>query len=115
MSKNTSNTIIALATGAVVGAGLALLYAPQSGEKTRKQLKKEAKNAKKALEDKYDEASSKLSEFADSAKSQFETRLNSTFSKAKEKTDDILASMENELATLKKKNDELLKDLKSKK
>ena len=47
MSNNTGNTLIALVTGAVVGAGLGLLYAPQSGDKTRKQLKKEAKNAKR--------------------------------------------------------------------
>lgn len=115
MSKNTGNTLVALATGAVIGAGLALLYAPQSGEKTRKQLAKEAKNAKKALEDKYEETSSQLSDFAQKTKEQLEKKLESTFSKAKTKTDEVLASMESELAALKKKNDELLKDLKAKK
>ncbi|GGE35360.1 YtxH domain-containing protein [Psychroflexus planctonicus] len=113
MSNNTGNTLIALVTGAVVGAGLGLLYAPQSGEKTRKQLKKEAKNARKALEDKYDETSSQLSEFAESAKSQLESKFESTFSKAQSKSDELLTSLENELAELKKKNSELMKDLKS--
>ncbi|GGE13200.1 YtxH domain-containing protein [Psychroflexus salis] len=113
MSNNTGNTLIALITGAAVGAGLGLLYAPQSGEKTRKQLKKEAKNAKRSLEGKYEEAYSQLGEFAESAKSKFENQLNSTFSKAKTKSEDLINSMENELAELKKKNEDLLKELKS--
>lgn len=33
--------------GALVGAGVALLYAPQTGEETRKQLKVKADEAKK--------------------------------------------------------------------
>ena len=37
MSK-TSNTILALVTGAAIGAGLGLLYAPESGDKTRKKI-----------------------------------------------------------------------------
>lgn len=113
MSDNTGNTLIALLTGAVVGAGLGLLYAPQSGKKTRKQIAKEAKNAQKALEEKYDEASEQLSEFASEAKSKFEKKLNSTIDQAKGKSDDLLATMEKELANLKKKNDELVKELKS--
>jgi gas vesicle protein len=32
-------------TGAVIGAGLGLLYAPQSGVETRKQIKRYAKRA----------------------------------------------------------------------
>lgn len=40
-----------IAAGAIIGAGLALLYAPQSGEETRKQIKKKAEEVKnKAIE-----------------------------------------------------------------
>ncbi|MGM0635516.1 MAG: YtxH domain-containing protein [Bacteroidota bacterium] len=113
MSNNTGNTLIALATGAIVGAGLGLLYAPQSGEKTRKQLKKEAKNAKKALADKYDETASQLSDYAETAKEKFESQLDKTFSKAKDKSDDLIGMMESELDDLKKKNKELMKELES--
>ena len=45
MSK-TSNTILALVTGAAIGAGLGLLYAPESGDKTRKKISKNAKEVK---------------------------------------------------------------------
>lgn len=113
MSDNTGNILIALLTGAFVGAGLGILYAPQSGDKTRKQIKKEAKNAKKSLEKKYNEASDKLSEFAEEAKSKFEEKLDSTIHQAQGKSNNLLASMEEELAALKKKNDELMKDLKA--
>ncbi|MCH8534923.1 MAG: YtxH domain-containing protein [Flavobacteriaceae bacterium] len=113
MSDNTGNTLIALLTGAAVGATLGLLYAPQSGEKTRKQIKKEAKNAQKSLEKKYDEASEKLSEYANEAKSKFEEKLNSTIDQAKGKSDSLLATMESELENLKKKNADLMKELKS--
>lgn len=42
---------IALSLGALAGAVAALLYAPQSGEKTRKQLKRSLEDAGDALED----------------------------------------------------------------
>lgn len=40
MSENTgSKMFFSFLTGAAIGAGLALLFAPQSGKDTRKQLK----------------------------------------------------------------------------
>lgn len=40
MSENTgSKMFFSFLSGAVVGAGLALLFAPQSGKETRKQIK----------------------------------------------------------------------------
>jgi gas vesicle protein len=38
---------VMLMAGGLLGAGLALLYAPQSGEKTRKELNRYAKKARK--------------------------------------------------------------------
>lgn len=115
MSNNTGNTILALLTGTAVGVGLGLLYAPQSGEKTRKQLKDEADHLKENLNRKYDETSSSLSDYAKSARKSIEERLEKTFSNASNKADDMLSNLENELAELKKKNAELQKELKSSK
>ena len=42
---NTGSTLLALVTGAAIGAGIGLLYAPDKGEKTRKKLKKDALDA----------------------------------------------------------------------
>ena len=43
--KNT-NILVSFLIGGIVGAGLALLFAPQSGKKTRKQLAEMADEAK---------------------------------------------------------------------
>ncbi|OGO18703.1 MAG: hypothetical protein A2Z02_06330 [Chloroflexi bacterium RBG_16_48_7] len=46
--RNNSSSIIWLLVGAAIGASIALLYAPQSGEETRHLLKeKEAKAREK--------------------------------------------------------------------
>ncbi len=48
MSENNSNTLgvmLAFVVGGVIGAGLALLYAPSSGEETRRRLRLEAERA----------------------------------------------------------------------
>ncbi len=43
--------VFALGIGAAVGAGLALLYAPQSGVQTRKKIKRSAEDAAEYLEE----------------------------------------------------------------
>lgn len=60
MSENNKSTpvggyLAAFAIGALAGAGIALLYAPQSGEETRKMLAKRANNMKKAAADAIDD------------------------------------------------------------
>jgi gas vesicle protein len=111
MSNNTTNTISALLTGAALGAAFGILYAPQSGEETRNQLKEEAGKAKDKLGKQYEDLSGQVSEYAMSAKSKFEERVNKLFSKASEQADDILANMEGELEELRKKNKGLVKEL----
>jgi len=111
MSNNTGNTIVALLTGAAIGAGFGLLYAPQSGKETREQLKEEAGKAKDKLSHEYEDLSSQVSEFADTAKSKFEKRINKLFKSANNQADDILAKMETELDDLRKKNADLVKEL----
>ena len=72
---NTGSTLLALITGAAIGAGVGLLYAPDSGEKTRKKLKDESKKAQDKLNKKYTETSSNLTEKAKQARVDFETRF----------------------------------------
>ena len=111
MSDNTGNTIIALITGAIVGAGIGILYAPQSGKETRKQIKDEALKAKDKLSEEYDYLTDQVSEFAEDAKEKFEDNIQSLFKKANSKADDILASLEEELHELRLKNQELAEEL----
>lgn len=107
MSSNTGQTLIALLTGAAIGAGLGILYAPDKGSKTRDKLSKEAKKAQKTLNKQIQETSHTLSEKAQKAKYSFEQKLNETLSSASFKADDILLAMEDKLEALRKQNAKL--------
>jgi len=54
--------VMAFSLGALFGAGLALILAPQSGEKTRKELEKKSRKWKKQAGKKIDSASETLKE-----------------------------------------------------
>ena len=71
---NTGNTLLALVTGAAIGAAVGLLYAPDSGDKTREKLNKDAKKAQDKFNKKYKETSSNLTSKAKQAKLDFESR-----------------------------------------
>jgi gas vesicle protein len=109
---NTGNTFLALITGAAIGAGIGLLYAPDKGENTRKKLNKEAKKARKQLDEQVRETSSHLSDSAKKAKLNFESKLEETLSSASYKADDILGAMEDKLEALRQKNAKLQMDVK---
>lgn len=107
---NTGNTLLALITGAAIGAGIGLLYAPDSGENTRKKLQKDAEDAQNKFNKRYKETSANLSDKAKKARMDFEHRLEETLSSASHKADDILAAMETKLEELRKQNAKLQKD-----
>lgn len=104
---NTGSTLLALVTGAAIGAAVGLLYAPNSGDATRDKLSKEAKKAQEKFNKKYEEATSNLTTKAKKAKLDFETRLDETLSSASYKADEILAGMESKLEDLRKQNAKL--------
>lgn len=110
---NTGSTLLALITGAAIGAGIGLLYAPDSGDNTRKKLQEDAQRAQERLNKRYRETSSNLSDRAKKARMDFETRLEETLSSASHKADDILAAMETKLEELRKQNAKLHKDSKN--
>jgi gas vesicle protein len=60
---NTLKFWSVFAVGVVAGATVALIYAPQTGEKTRKQLKRKLEDAGDYLKD----ASENLGDYADKA------------------------------------------------
>ena len=107
---NTGNTLLALITGAAIGAGIGLLYAPDSGDNTRKKLKKDAQDAQDKFNKRYHETTANLSDKAKKARVDFEDRLEETLSSASHKADDILAAMEKKLEELRKQNAKLQKD-----
>ena len=49
---NTGNSLLAFIAGAMAGAAVALLIAPESGEKTRKRIKEKAEGVASAAKEK---------------------------------------------------------------
>lgn len=109
MSK-TSNSIAAFLSGAAIGAGVALLYAPEKGEVTRKRIGEKADKAKDSAKDQWLKTSSNLSESTQKAKNDFGNKLDDVLSSASYKADDIIYSLEKRLAELRKKNKEFYTD-----
>ncbi|MEG9327473.1 Gas vesicle protein [Salinimicrobium catena] len=109
---NSGSTFLALLTGAAIGAGLGMLYAPDSGEETRRKLGENARRTQDDLNRRYRETSSNLSQKAKKAKMDFEDRLEETLSSASYKADEILSSLEAKLEELKKQNAKFQKDKK---
>ena len=65
-------------TGLLVGAGLALLFAPRTGVETRRQLQKSAKRVGDQAQDLVSDVTGSVSETIRSAKEKVEERIDST-------------------------------------
>ncbi len=107
-----AKSFLAFVTGAAIGAGLGMLYAPETGEETRRKLSENARRTQDDLNKRYRETSSNLSQKAKKAKHDFEDRLEETLSSASFKADEILSSLESKLEELRKQNAKFQKDKK---
>lgn len=109
MSNNAGNTLVAVLTGVLVGAGIGIMFAPDKGSKTRKKVKDGFDDAKKDLNHKLDKVSSQLSEKLHSTKFDLEDTYQDLVSSMSHKTEDVISFLENKLADLKKQNAKLQK------
>jgi len=72
MSENTgSKMFFSFLTGAALGAGLALLFAPQSGKETRKQIKDLSEKLSGEMKDEVEKISEKAKGLIEGAKDTF--------------------------------------------
>ena len=112
---NKGSTFLALLTGAAIGAGVGMLYAPDRGEDTRRRIGDNARRTQDNLNRQYREKSSNLTEQARKARLDFENRLEDTLSSASYKADEIIDGLEAKLEELRRQNAKFQKsDKKSK-
>lgn len=98
MESNTGNTLIALVSGAAIGAVLGILFAPDKGDKTRKKIKDGYKDIQKDMK-------SKLANVKEDLEESYEELL----SNVSYKTEDVISFLEMKLAELKDQNAKLQK------
>jgi len=68
MADRDNNAVVGammLLAGGVIGAGLALLYAPQSGQRTRKQISRYAKKVRNETEEMIRDAADAVTDMAE--------------------------------------------------
>ena len=104
MSNDSGNVFLALLTGAAIGAGLGILYAPDEGSKTRKKIKEKALETKHDISERISHATEELTRTADAKKVEFERKLENTLSDMSYKAEDIIVTVERKLEELRKKN-----------
>lgn len=77
IEKERSGSLGPFFVGALVGAGLALLFAPKSGEETQEEIKEQALRLKSAAQDRIQDVQRDLEDRLDQARAGVEARIDS--------------------------------------
>ena len=109
--KNNSAMVGALMLigGGIIGAGVALLFAPQSGKKTRRDIVRCAKKAKHKAEDVVDDFTDSLADMVDAVGERASDILDRGKDLAYEAKKDVLKAIEDGQARLEKQKARLVK------
>jgi gas vesicle protein len=109
MRTDSGSVLLALLTGAALGAGMGVLYAPDKGANTRKRIKRKVEETGNDLADRLTHAKEELTRSAKEKRDEFEHKLEDTLSHMSYKADDIIVGLEHKLEDLRKKNAQLQK------
>lgn len=109
--KNNSAVVGALMLigGGIIGAGVALLFAPQSGKKTRRDIVRYAKKAKHKAEDVVDDFTDSLSDMVEAVGEKASDILDRGKDLAYEAKKDVLKAIEEGQSKLEKQRNRLVK------
>jgi len=112
MSENNNNALVGalmLVAGGIIGAGVALLFAPQSGERTRKDITRYAKKVKRKAEGVVDDFSDTVSEMVDTVSEKAEDILEKGKDMAYEAKKELVKVIEDGQEKLEKQRVKLMK------
>lgn len=109
MSSSKGNTVLAILTGAAIGAGIGILFAPDKGENTRIKIREGLDDATIGIKNKLDKASLQLGDNFAVAKFDLESAYQDLLSNISYKTEEVISFLEEKLAEVKKQNAKLHK------
>lgn len=103
-TSNKGKALIALLTGAAIGAGIGILFAPEKGIKTRKKIKRKVDETSHEIANRVSKASDELSATAEKKKRDFDRKLDDAVAAMSSKADNIISSVEGKLKDYSKKS-----------
>lgn len=109
MENNNGNLFISFLTGAAIGTGIGILFAPYKGSETREKIKHTVADTTHDISDRLKHAKDELTKTAHEKKEAFDKKLDDAVSSMSYKAEDIITSLEAKLEDLKKKNAQLQK------
>lgn len=109
--KNNSATVgaLMLVAGGLAGAGLALLFAPQSGERTRKDIVRYSRKVRKKAEGVVDDFADAVSDMVETVTEKAEEILDKGKDMAYDAKKEVLKAIEDGQAKLEKQRAKLVK------
>ena len=112
MAENNNRAVIGavmLVAGGIVGAGLALLFAPQSGARTRKDIVRYSKKARRKAEEVVDEFAESMSDMVETISEKAEDLLDKGRDMSHEAKKELVKVMEAGQERLEKQRVKLMK------
>jgi gas vesicle protein len=102
MDEDYKKIALAFLIGGAVGAGIALLYAPQSGKDTRKDIAKTARKIKRETVNIVEDAIDTINDFADDVKEKISDLIDSGKDISDSAKKEILKNLEHGQKTIEK-------------
>jgi gas vesicle protein len=103
MSDNPSNSLLALLAGIAIGAGLGILFAPDSGRKTRQKIKEGVDEYSEELQQQLQELKSRVSSVVGVKSEQFQNTVDDALAEAAEDSELLITQLEARLEQLKQR------------
>lgn len=104
MKNKNGQILLALFTGAAIGAGLGILYAPNRGRDTRKKIKHSVTDTTHDVSEWVKNAKNDLAQTAHEKKEFFEKKLDNALYAMSNKAQDIISKVEDKFEEIKNKS-----------
>jgi gas vesicle protein len=110
-NSSFAKTFVTFITGGIIGAAVALLYAPQSGERTREELREKAERTIIKAHKLEEEVKDSLNQLVSDVKSRVTLLIEEGKNVAEDKKKEILAAIEAGKKVLEEQKEKLQKNI----